>query len=82
MSLQNTLDAMRASFESKLPPVIVNTMHQATEELLQSGIMDNVLKAGDKAPQFSLPDSNDDMVGSTELLGQGPLVVSFYRGIW
>lgn len=32
MSLQDTLDAMRASFESKLLPKIVNTMHQATED--------------------------------------------------
>ena len=73
---------MRASFESKLPPEIVNTMHHATEELLQSGIMDRVLKVGDQAPQFSLPDHNCDMVDSEDLLSQGPLVVGFYRGVW
>ena len=82
MSLQDTLDAMRASFESKLPPEIVNTMHHATEELLQSGIMDRVLKKGDQAPQFSLTDHNGEMVGSDDLLSQGPLVVGFYRGVW
>ena len=82
MPLQDTLDAMRASFESKLPSETVNTMHQATEELLQSGIMDRVLKVGDQAPQFSLPDHNGDMVSSADLLSKGPLVVGFYRGIW
>ena len=82
MSLQDTLDAMRASFESKLAPEIVNTMHHATEELLQSGIMDRVSKVGDRAPQFSLPDQNGDMVGSSDLLSNGPLVVNFYRGVW
>ena len=82
MSLQDTLDAMRASFESKLPPKIVNTMHQATEDLMQSGIMERVLKVGDQAPQFSLPDFKGDMVDSVGLLSQGPLVVSFYRGAW
>ena len=82
MSLQNTLDAMRASFESKLTPEIVNTMHHATEKLLQSGIMDRVLKVGDRAPQFALPDHNGDMVGSADLLSKGPLVVNFYRGVW
>ena len=80
MPLQDTLDAMRASFEAKLPPEIVATMHHATEALLQSGIMDRVLKAGDQAPPFALPDHNGDMVGSEELLRKGPLVVSFYRG--
>ena len=82
MPLQDTLDAMRSSFESKLPPGIVNTMHHATEELLQSGIMDRVLKVGDQAPQFSLPDHTGDMVDSADLLSKGGLVVSFYRGVW
>ena len=82
MSLQDTLDAMRSSFESKLPPEIVKTMHDATEDLLQSGIMDRVLKEGDQAPQFSLPDPNGEMVDSADLLKTGPLVVGFYRGAW
>ena len=82
MPLQDTLDEMRDSFESKLAPEIVNTMHHATEELLQSGIMDRVLKKGDQAPQFSLTDHNGEMVGSDDLLSQGPLVVGFYRGVW
>ncbi len=82
MPLQDTLDAMRLTFESKLPPEIVKTMHQATEDLLQSGIMDRVLKAGDQAPQFALPDHNGDVVVSEDLLSKGPLAVSFYRGAW
>ncbi len=82
MSLQDTLDAMRASFESKLAPEIVNTMHHATEELLQSGIMDRVLKAGGRAPHFSLPDHNGNIIAAADLLRQGPLVASFYRGAW
>lgn len=82
MPLQDTLDAMRASFESKLPPEIVQTMHHATEELLQSGIMDRVLKVGDPAPTFSLSDHNGDWADSGDLLRKGPLVVGFYRGVW
>ena len=82
MPLQDTLDAMRASYESKLPPEIVDTMHHATEDLLQSGVMDRVLKVGDQAPQFSLPNHNGDMVDSEDWLNKGPLVVGFYRGVW
>ena len=82
MSLQETLDAMRASFESKLPPETVHTMHHATEALMQSNIMDQVLKVGEQAPHFALPDHKGDMVGTEELLRKGPLVVSFYRGVW
>ncbi|MDJ0722147.1 MAG: hypothetical protein QNJ04_10975 [Desulfobacterales bacterium] len=82
MSLQETLDAMRASFESRLAPEIVATMHHATEALVQSGVRDRVLKAGDQAPPFTLPDHSGDLVSSDELLRDGPLVVGFYRGIW
>jgi len=40
------------------------------------------LRAGDPAPTFILPDPDDVMISSAELLENGPLVVTFYRGIW
>src|SRR4029077_4627268 len=40
------------------------------------------LRAGDPAPTFMLPDPDDVMISSAELLENGPLVVTFYRGIW
>ena len=40
------------------------------------------LGAGDPAPTFILPDPDDVMISSAELLENGPLVVTFYRGIW
>jgi hypothetical protein len=82
MLLHDTLDAMRKKYESNLPPGIVSTMHRATDSLLQSGIMESVLKEGEPAPEFSLPDANGEKVDSSVLLHNGPLVVSFYRGSW
>jgi peroxiredoxin len=56
------------------------------EELLQwtreAGIIDNVLKAGARAPEFVLPDANGQFISSREFLHNGPLVLSFYRGSW
>src|SRR4029077_8880667 len=40
------------------------------------------LGAGDPAPTFMLPDPDDVIISSAELLENGPLVVTFYRGIW
>jgi peroxiredoxin len=40
------------------------------------------LDAGDQAPAFALPDPDDNVVSSAELLKEGPLIVTFYRGIW
>jgi peroxiredoxin len=37
---------------------------------------------GDKAPRFTLNDPAGQAVSSAALLREGPLVVSFYRGVW
>ena len=86
-SLQARLDEFKRSFESGAPPYntsreAVETMHRATAELKGSGAEDRVLKVGDAAPSFTLFNQDDIQVSSTDLLRQGPLVVSFFRGHW
>jgi hypothetical protein len=81
-SLAEQLAKFRASFEAKAPPDAVEKMHRATEELRNSGILDRVLKKGEHAPEFTLPDVDGNLVSSAKLLRQGPLVVSFFRGKW
>jgi len=87
MSLQARLVAFKADFEAGKPPYsvsrsVVETMHRATTELIASGAAQRALKAGDKVPSFVLKDANGETVSSSSLLAQGPLVVSFYRGVW
>ena len=40
------------------------------------------LKAGDRIPEFELPNVEGRLVTSEELLARGPLVLSFFRGGW
>jgi peroxiredoxin len=40
------------------------------------------IKAGYRAPHFTLKDHSENEVSSADLLARGPLVVTFYRGIW
>ncbi len=87
MSLQDKLDAFKADFEAGKPPYnvspsVIETMHRATAELIASGAAQKALKAGDPAPAFTLNDHEGHPVSSAELLRQGPLVVTFYRGVW
>lgn len=82
MRLQTRLDDMREQFESKLPAETLAIMHGATDDLLHSGIMEQVLQKDDAAPPFSLPDLNGSQVRSSDLLEKGSMVVSFYRGVW
>jgi peroxiredoxin len=57
-------------------------MHKATADLIASGQAERALKRGDHAPDFSLPGGDGRLVRSADLLAQGPLVVTFYRGVW
>ena len=73
---------MKADFESGLPAEMKARMHQATDEMMQSGIIENVLKTGTPAPTFILQDHQGIEVNSRDLIKAGPLVLSFYRGVW
>jgi hypothetical protein len=86
-SLQERLDEFKKSFESGAPPYnapheAIETMHRATAELKATGIEKRALKAGERAPDFTLFNQDHVQVASADLLRQGPLVVSFFRGHW
>jgi hypothetical protein len=82
MGLQDKLDEYKKSFLENAPPEAVAVIQRATEDLKNSGILDTVLKVGEPAPEFSLPDENGNLVELKGLLAQGPVVISFYRGQW
>jgi peroxiredoxin len=82
MSLKAELDAFRAEFMAGVPPEIREAMTQADMDLAASGITQRAMKAGDRAPDFRLPDARGGDVRLRDLLAKGPAVVSFYRGGW
>jgi peroxiredoxin len=83
MSLQDKLDAFKADFEgNKAPADVVAVMRKATADLIASGQADRALKSGARAPDFALPDADGQIVRSSDLLARGPLVLTFYRGVW
>ena len=82
MSLKAELDAFRSEFMAQVSPEIREAMVRADMELAASGIAQRALKAGDRAPDFNLPDARGSYVHLKELLATGPVVLSFYRGSW
>jgi len=86
-TLQDRLDEFKKTFESGAPPynaphAAIEVMHRATAELEASGIEEAALKVGDRAPSFTLFNQDHVPVASTDLLREGRLVVSFFRGHW
>lgn len=87
MSLQDKLNAFKADFKGGkapyfAPPEIHPGMERATAELIASGQAGRAIKAGNRAPQFTLKDQDGNVVSSADLLSKGPLIVTFYRGVW
>ncbi len=84
VKLQEKLDAFTKTLiaSGQIPPDVVAQLLDGIKAHVASGVADRALKAGDVAPRFALQDAEGSPLRSTELLAQGPLVVSFYRGVW
>lgn len=82
MTFQERLAGLKQKIEAGIPREYLAIMHGATAELAAGGIQDGVLKFGDRMPAFTLPDENGTFIQSSEWLEKGPLVITFYRGVW
>jgi len=82
MKLQQRLDRIRQGFERQAPSETLALMHRVTEDLCSSGITDGVLKEKHPAPLFELENSHGNRVTLSDLLGRGPVVLTFFRGHW
>lgn len=82
MSLAERLEVIRQGADKRIPPDKRAIMHRATDELRASGILDGVIKVGDRLPPFALNNAFGQEVRSSELLKNGPLVLTVFRGSW
>ena len=81
-TLDSQLRAVTDHVRQQAPAEVLSTMEAATAELEASGLSERALHVGDMMPEFTLPDPTGKLVSSRELLKQGPLLVTFYRGNW
>jgi hypothetical protein len=82
VALRETLDRIRESARTRIPPEARAVMERSVEDLRASGIMQRVARVGQPAPDFTLPDTAGAQVRLADLRARGPVVLSFYRGRW
>ena len=82
MSLEQQLAAIREGATKRIPAESLAIMHRATEQLQQSGLAERAMGVGDQMPAFSLRGGAWNEVRSSDLLTRGPLVLTFFRGVW
>lgn len=81
-SLQAQLDAKKAAFEQNAPPEMIETFNEGVREVTESGVLESALKVGDKAPDFVLPNAEGENIRLMDLLADGPVILTWYRGGW
>jgi peroxiredoxin len=63
-------------------PAVFEAYIRFVSELEAADVAHASLKAGQKMPAFTLPNTEGELVTSDQLLARGPLVLSFFRGGW
>lgn len=71
-----------SGFRERIDPAMARTINDATDVLRDSGMLARVPRVGDVAPLFELADPQGRIVSLQQLLEQGPVVVTFFRGGW
>lgn len=84
MSSMNSLPSTQDQLEqisASIPEVIGTRIDVGVAEIDESGVAPG-LHIGDRSPNFTLPDALGQPITLADLLVQGPVVVTFYRGEW
>ena len=63
-------------------PELLEKLQKSKENIILNNAEIQFLKENDQIPSFQLPDQSENLVLSDELLKNGPLVITFYRGGW
>ncbi|KUJ09641.1 AhpC-TSA-domain-containing protein [Mollisia scopiformis] len=82
MSLATELNAKFAEFHANAPAELKEPVKKSMSDFIASYNLDDAIKVGDKLPEFHLQGASGDMVDSKQLLANGPILVTFYRGNW
>lgn len=82
MNLTTELNQFRDGFLAQVPEEISAVMSKATDDLINTRLAEQSLKVGDRFPEFTLPNAVGESVTLSELLKDGAVVISFYRGGW
>ena len=79
---QLSLTEALADLRPKIGEPYRSSNDRLVRRLIETEVAAQAVKAGDKFPSFALTNAEGKLVRLDDLLAQGPLVLSFYRGLW
>ncbi|MFV0350276.1 MAG: peroxiredoxin-like family protein [Halodesulfovibrio sp.] len=82
MTLTQQLADQKAQSTARIPDAARKIMSAELSLLIESHMVENAPKVGDTIKTFTLPNQNGEAKSLSSFLGNGPVVITFYRGGW
>ena len=81
-TIQEQADKVGADSVGRLPEGVIEAFTRDRERMIGRGAPPEAVAAGDRLPDFTLPDATGKDVSLATLVAGGPAVLVFYRGGW
>lgn len=81
-NLKQQIEELNENLAKQLPTEILEIFGKSIRDLKAENIEENSIGTGDIFPDFSLPNTNNEIVALKELLKNGKVIVAFFRGSW
>ncbi len=82
MTLTEQLKEFAENSVKRHPGAAQDIMKNAISALKNTDILENAIKTGDQFPDFKLPNAKGAHIALSNLLKEGKVVLTFYRGGW
>ncbi|GGH29065.1 AhpC/TSA family protein [Sphingobacterium alkalisoli] len=80
--LKQQIEELNENLAKQLPTEVLEVFGKSIQDLKTKNIEENSVATGDTFPDFSLPNTNNEILKLQELLQNGKVIVAFFRGSW
>lgn len=81
VNLAKQIEELNENLAKQLPAEVLEVFGKSIQDLKTKNIEENSIDTGDKFPDFSLPNTNDETVQLKELLKTGKVIVAFFVAV-
>jgi peroxiredoxin/YHS domain-containing protein len=81
-TMAQALTAKGQELAKGMPKEAMDTFAQGIKNIEATGVLNTALKVGDMAPDFEVASSGGKKASLKDMLAQGPVVLTWYRGGW
>ncbi len=81
-TLGYVLNEKKQRFLEKADSAKISDYDAGLQAVVETGILESALNVGDKAAEFTLKNQTGEDVSLSELLEDGPVILTWYRGGW